>query len=96
MTSDATAQPQRRIVWPAVVLLAGFVVLALAAYRTFVPDDLFIYLRFARHLLEGNGPVYNLGKASYGFTSALWLGLITLPGLCRSARRSWPSRRSPS
>jgi hypothetical protein len=81
MIAPAAAQPQRRIVWPAAILLVGFVVLVIAAYRTFVPDDLFIYLRFARHVLEGHGPAYNIGRATYGFTSALWLGLITLPGL---------------
>jgi len=80
MIAPATAQPPRRTVWPAVLLLAGFVVLVLAAYRTFVPDDLFIYLQFARNLIEGHGPAFNPGKATYGFTSPLWLGLLTLPG----------------
>jgi arabinofuranosyltransferase len=79
--TDATApRPRRRLASLGLATwLAAFLALALVSYRTFVPDDLFIYLRFAANLASGHGASFNPGQATYGFTSALWLGLLTLP-----------------
>ncbi|HOU93544.1 MAG TPA: hypothetical protein PLU22_20975, partial [Polyangiaceae bacterium] len=40
-------------------------------------DDTFIYMRYVAHALAGDGYVFNVGEASYGFTSALWVLVMT-------------------
>src|SRR5262249_19221322 len=38
----------------------------------------FIYFRYARNLLDGYGPVWNPGEHVEGFSSPLWLALVTI------------------
>lgn len=66
-----------------VLLVPVLLLLTLVAgvYRNFVPDDLYIYLRFTENLLSGAGPSFNPGEATYGFTSVLWYGLLALVGM---------------
>lgn len=42
-------------------------------------DDAFISLRYARHLAEGEGLVYNPGERVEGFTNFLWTVTLGLP-----------------
>ncbi|MEK6674696.1 MAG: hypothetical protein AABZ47_03470, partial [Planctomycetota bacterium] len=35
-------------------------------------DDAYIFLRYARNLAEGNGPVFNVGERVEGYSSPLW------------------------
>ncbi|MGD8374618.1 MAG: hypothetical protein PVF68_00645 [Acidobacteriota bacterium] len=65
---------------PWTVLGPAFLILSAVTYPTFVPDDLYIYLQFVRNLLDGAGPSFNPGHPTYGFTSALWLGVLTAAG----------------
>ena len=55
---------------------------ALASWRAwhlgFVADDTFIGLRYVRHLLAGNGFVYNVGERVEGYSNLGWL-LALLP-----------------
>ncbi len=44
-------------------------------------DDSFIFLRIARNMLDGHGPVWNVGDQYTNTTSALWPTLIALGGL---------------
>jgi arabinofuranosyltransferase len=48
-------------------------------YRTFWIDDAFITFRYALHLAEGFGPVYNPGEFVEGYTSFLWMLITALP-----------------
>ncbi len=57
--------------------LAGLAALRCLGYAFFTPDDSYIYLRFARNLLDLGEPSFNPGAPTYGFTSALWLLLMT-------------------
>jgi hypothetical protein len=64
-------------------LLAGWVALILFGclgylYLPFTSDDAFIALRYARNLSLGLGPCFNPGEMSYGFTSPLWIFLLSL------------------
>lgn len=64
-------------------VLAGLVVLLLfgylgVLYLPFTSDDAFIALRYARNLSRGLGPCFNPGEMSYGFTSPLWIFLLSL------------------
>ncbi|MBN1295755.1 hypothetical protein JXA80_03180 [bacterium] len=64
-------------------ILGGlFFVAALIAYRVikaqpYLDDDAYIFLRYARNLLQYGQFAYNEGEFSYGFTSMLWLLLIS-------------------
>jgi len=42
----------------------------------YVTDDTYIHLVYARHLLLGDGWVFNPGEPSYGSTSPLWVLLL--------------------
>jgi len=42
----------------------------------YVTDDTYIHIVYARHLLLGDGWVFNLGEPSYGSTSPLWVLLL--------------------
>lgn len=55
------------------------VVLAYSVYGFFrLGDDTYIYLQYAKHLLRDGMFAFNSGEESYGFTSPLWLLLITV------------------
>ncbi|MBN2719102.1 MAG: hypothetical protein JXX14_24855 [Deltaproteobacteria bacterium] len=41
-------------------------------------DDAFIFFRYADNIALGTGPVFNQGERVEGFTSPLWLGLLTV------------------
>ncbi len=76
--------PWRRAV-PAAVLalaaLAPIVVFAVAAWeRRWMNEDGFINLRVVRNLLDGHGPVFNLGERVEAGTSPLWIVLLSLLG----------------
>ena len=47
--------------------------LALRAFWPFTVDDAFINLRYGRNLLEGHGPVFNVGERAEGYTSFAWM-----------------------
>ncbi|RMF70899.1 MAG: hypothetical protein D6738_15035 [Acidobacteria bacterium] len=49
-------------------------------YAFFTPDDTYIYLRFARNLLERGEASFNPGEPTWGFTSVLWLLAISALG----------------
>jgi arabinofuranosyltransferase len=57
------------------------VFIALAAYeRRWMHDDGFINLRIVRNVLDGFGPVYNLGERVEATTSPLWVALLVALG----------------
>lgn len=62
---------------PAIVLI--FYVTA-SAHFAYTPDDTYIFMRFAKNLLEGEGIAFNRGEPTYGVTSPLWLMLISAGG----------------
>jgi hypothetical protein len=57
----------------AAILVAGGVAAWRAWHFEFVADDTFIGLRYLRHLLEGNGLVYNIGERVEGYSNFAWL-----------------------
>lgn len=52
---------------------------ALAWARRFVTDDAFISFRYARHLAEGHGLVFNPGERVEGYTNFLWTVVMAAP-----------------
>ncbi len=64
----------------ALLLAAPITLLVLGYDRRWLDDDGFINLRIVRHLLHGEGPVFNLGERVEAATSPLWLGLLAVLG----------------
>ncbi len=63
-------------------LLAPVAVLSAFAWqRRWITDDAFIDLRVVRNLLEGHGPVFNLGERVEAYSNPLWVALLALGGL---------------
>jgi hypothetical protein len=66
---------------PDLVGLAIVLTAAVVLYAIFVGvymDDVFIYLRVARNIVSGYGPVFNAGDAHFPVTSPLWVFLLAL------------------
>ena len=72
----------RRLLWLRRVLLAAIALIALWHARSydFFCDDAFIALRYAKNLVEHRELTYNLGQRVEGFTSPLWVLLISAVG----------------
>jgi hypothetical protein len=47
-----------------------------AWFNRFMQDDAFISFRYARHLVEGHGLVWNVGERIEGYTNFLWVLVI--------------------
>src|SRR5262245_2408414 len=63
-------------------LLAALVFLvAFVRLRSYVIDDTYISLRFAEHLAQGLGLVYNPGERVEGYSNFLWTVFLALPFL---------------
>lgn len=45
-------------------------------------DDSYIFLRYAENFALGNGPVFNPGERVEGYSSPLWLVLLTIVRVC--------------
>lgn len=57
-----------------VAALAGYLVHAISF--SFLQDDAFIFLRYASHLVDGHGLVWNIGEPVEGYTSLTWVLLL--------------------
>ena len=71
--------------------MAGAFLWNLVRHRT-VTDDAFISYRYARHLVEGHGLVWNVGERVEGYTNFLWV-MIEAAGLGLGMA---PERLAPS
>jgi len=72
--------------WPLIVVI--LIVFPLAVYyarQIYAPcDDSYIFFVYARNFVEGNGLTYN-GTAVEGFSSVIWVGLLSLLALTRQS-----------
>jgi len=50
-----------------------------AICNSFLQDDAFISLRYARNLIEGHGLVFNPGEYVEGYTNFLWTVILSIP-----------------
>ena len=46
----------------------------------YTPDDTYIYLQYARNVVQHHEVAFNSGEPSYGVTSPLWLAIISVSG----------------
>jgi arabinofuranosyltransferase len=69
-------------------VLAAFLVLAWS--RRWLSEDGYIYLRVADNLVDGHGPVFNVGERVEAYTSPLWLAIFAaLKALLPFADPAW-------
>ncbi len=47
-------------------------------FLNYAPDDVYITLRYAQHLADGQGPVFNVGERVEGFSNPVFLALLAL------------------
>jgi hypothetical protein len=47
--------------------------------QRWVQDDAYVSFRYAKHLVEGHGLVYNIGERVEGYTNFLWTLLAAIP-----------------
>ena len=72
-------EPRSRI---AVLTIAVITLLVVGLiFFHYIPDDTYVGLRYAKHLLEGKGLVFNEGVRVEGYTNFLWLMIVSLAGL---------------
>lgn len=77
-------------VWNALMITAGVLVTAFLGWQyRWIADDGLIVLRTVRHLLAGNGPVFNAGERVEVNTSTAWTVVVTLVGLLPGVRLDW-------
>ena len=62
------------------LLLLAAAAASLVPFIGYLTDDSFIYLQFAKHLVQGKGFSFNAGEPTYGATSPLWVFLLALTG----------------
>ena len=62
----------------AVLLGSGIAGLLVALGKPSVFDDAYISFRYARHLADGHGLVWNVGERVEGYTNFLWTLLLGL------------------
>ncbi|MGV9326254.1 hypothetical protein [Streptosporangium sandarakinum] len=77
--SAATRSPRRAQIWNRFVTAATAAAMAFAGWQNrWISDDGLIAVRTVRQLLEGNGPVFNVGERVEANTSTAWTYLVAL------------------
>ena len=81
----------RALRWVNLFLLSlPVLVLAERAWdRRWMSDDGFITLRVVKQLLDGHGPVFNVGERVEASTSALWTYVLAVADLATPLRLEW-------
>lgn len=69
--------PLAAIAWAPLAGLAALVIHVLRV-RPWMLDDAYIFFRYADNWASGHGPVFNPGERVEGYTSFLWLALLTV------------------
>ena len=63
---------------PILPILPGLVLLVMGWERRWTAEDAFIDFRVVRNLLDGHGPVYNVGERVEAYTSPVWVLLLAV------------------
>ncbi|MBU3741846.1 MAG: hypothetical protein FGM24_06120 [Candidatus Kapabacteria bacterium] len=74
-SSDTSAARLRTLL---LALVPAIVYGGLVSAMSYVQDDAYITLAYARNVVDGHGPVFNIGEFVEGFTSPLWLVLSSI------------------
>jgi arabinofuranosyltransferase len=90
-TSRAAGWPWGRLAQVTILLLPALVLAERAWDRRWITDDGFINLRIARMILDGHGPVFNVGERVEPATSTLWVWLVAAGDVVLPFRMEWVS-----
>lgn len=60
--------------------IIGIFLYTVYSHFSYTPDDTYIYLQFARNVINGSGVSFNPNEPTYGITSPLWLILVSGAG----------------
>ncbi len=76
---------------PLVGLLVAVLILAAhsASLQPWTLDDAYITFRYAENLAQGHGPVYNPGERVEGYTTPLWMALVSIGQVLGVALDPW-------
>lgn len=66
--------------WIGLPIVLAVFLLRVGLHFDYTPDDTFIYLQYARNVVQHHEVSFNLGEPTYGVTSPLWLGMISVGG----------------
>ncbi len=87
LSQEPTHAPQpvtRLLGWFVLAMALGVFAVATSHLWRFTVDDAYITLRYAQHVAQGAGPVYNTGGArDEGYTSLFWMALLVAPHVLR-------------
>ena len=79
--STSESAPRWRYLPWLLIALVPLVLLAVMIWeKRWISDDGFINLRIVDHVLQGFGPVFNVGERVEAYTSPMWIGILTLLG----------------
>ena len=83
---DGASPAHRTNTWLRIAIAAVAVCLAswlvASALGAGLVDDSFIFLRYADNFASGNGPVFNSSERVEGYSSPLWMTLLTIVTAC--------------
>ncbi len=83
---DGASPAHRMNTWMSIGIAAAAVCLAswlvARALGAGLVDDSFIFLRYAENFASGQGPVFNPGERVEGYSSPLWMMLLTIVTAC--------------
>ena len=84
LSSEPQAPGTRLLGWLLLAMALGVFAVATSHLWRFTVDDAYITLRYAQHVAQGAGPVYNpTGPRAEGYTSVLWMLLLVIPHALR-------------
>jgi arabinofuranosyltransferase len=92
--AEPAAAPARRVraatvIGIAVLLVPAAIVLWCGWQRRWTADDGFINFRVVRQIVEGHGPVFNVGDRVETATSPVWVAVLALLDLLTPFRLEW-------
>lgn len=87
-SSDARTSRVSRV---ATVVVPAAILVVAGWLRRWTTDDAFINYRIVRMLVEGHGPVFNVGQRVEAYTSPLWIGVLTVGDLVLPIRLEYVS-----
>ena len=81
--------PARRLLQWALFTLPVVIILVQGLRYRCVVDDGFIYLRVVRNVVEGHGPVFNIGQRVEAYTGPLWVAILAIADVASPFRLEW-------
>jgi arabinofuranosyltransferase len=88
-TPTPTERRGHRLLRWSLLLVPLLVLLERGWARRHMSDDGFIYLRVAKELIDGNGPVFNAGERVEAATGPLWVGALAAGDVVTPIRFEW-------